>query len=139
MYILMSIKPKFAQLILQGKKTVEIRRTNIKATKGDKVAIYASSPQKQIVGEEITPFVEISDLIIPIEVDGVKTYSQSMEYIRVQKEKYLREKDIDDINFINRVGINTNNYNKVKTSFENAKVQLQNYSNNHLSNTESHK
>lgn len=50
MYILMSIKPKFVQLILQGKKTVEIRRTNIKATKGDKVAIYASNPQKQIVG-----------------------------------------------------------------------------------------
>ena len=46
----MSIKPRFAQLILQGQKTVEIRRTNIKATKGDKVAIYASSPQKQIVG-----------------------------------------------------------------------------------------
>lgn len=50
MFILMAIKPKFAQLILQGKKTVEIRRTNIKATKGDKVAIYASSPRKQIVG-----------------------------------------------------------------------------------------
>lgn len=86
------------------------------------------SPTKQIVGEEITHFDEITDLIIPVQLDGINTYSQSMEYIKVQKEKHKRDKDIKDIEFIDKFGIDTNKYERIKSNFRNAKEQLQNYS-----------
>ncbi len=86
------------------------------------------SPTKQIVGEEITYFDEITDLIIPVQLDGINTYSQSLEYIKVQKEKYKREKDIKDIEFIDKFGIDTSKYERIKSNFRNAKEQLQNYS-----------
>ena len=91
------------------------------------------SPKKQLVGEEIIPFVELTDLIVPISVDGIKTYSYSMEYIKAQKEKYSREKDIADINFIDSAGIDPNKYERTKLSFENANTKLQNYSSGQLS------
>lgn len=50
MYFLMSIKPKYADLILAGKKTVEIRKSRINACSGDIIAIYATKPQGSIVG-----------------------------------------------------------------------------------------
>lgn len=50
MFFLMSIKPEYADLILEGKKTVEIRRTRISASQGDTIAIYATKPKARIVG-----------------------------------------------------------------------------------------
>ena len=97
------------------------------------------SPNKQLVGEEITPFVEMSDLIVPIEIDGIRTYSQSLEYIKVQKEKYSREKDVQDVNYINNVGIDSLKYERAKSSFENTTTQLQSYSNGQLSGSDSPK
>lgn len=49
--ILMSIRPRYAQMILDGHKTVEIRRTHIQCKAGDLVIMYASSPFKRIVGQ----------------------------------------------------------------------------------------
>ncbi|MCD8206488.1 MAG: ASCH domain-containing protein [Bacteroidales bacterium] len=50
----MSIKPVFAEKILSGEKTVEIRKVSpTRLRDGDKVIIYASSPVKKIVGEMI--------------------------------------------------------------------------------------
>ena len=47
MKALLSIKPKYADLILSGEKTIELRRVfNPKITK---VYLYASSPVKRIV------------------------------------------------------------------------------------------
>lgn len=50
MFFLMSIKPKYAELILAGKKTVEIRKTRINACQGDTIVIYATKPKGRIVG-----------------------------------------------------------------------------------------
>ena len=50
MYYLMSIKPRYAEEILNGKKTVEIRRTHFRANSGDSVLIYATRPVAGIVG-----------------------------------------------------------------------------------------
>ena len=50
MYFLMSIKPQYADLILEGKKTVEIRKSRINACVGDTIAIYATKPKGHIVG-----------------------------------------------------------------------------------------
>ena len=48
--MLLSIKPKYAKVILEGKKQYEFR--NSKPKEGiNRIIFYASSPQKQVVGE----------------------------------------------------------------------------------------
>jgi predicted transcriptional regulator len=46
----MSLRPRFAQAILDGVKTVELRRTRVSATPGTTIIIYASSPVMSVVG-----------------------------------------------------------------------------------------
>ena len=48
--MLLSIKPKYAKVILEGKKQYEFRKNKPKNCV-DRIIFYASSPQKQIVGE----------------------------------------------------------------------------------------
>lgn len=60
--VLLSIKPKFAEQILNGQKRFEFRRTIFKDTNVTKVIIYASSPVQRIVGE--------------FEVDGILSMSK---------------------------------------------------------------
>ena len=50
MDILLSIKPKWAALILEGKKTVELRKQWTKSDDIQRIYLYASSPVKKIVG-----------------------------------------------------------------------------------------
>lgn len=50
--ILMSIKPAFSRMILEGSKTIELRRRfSEKIEVGTKIIIYATDPVKAIVGE----------------------------------------------------------------------------------------
>ena len=46
----MSIRPRFAQGILAGTKTVELRRRAPRLEPGDLVVVYETSPTKAIVG-----------------------------------------------------------------------------------------
>lgn len=49
--VLLSIKPKFANLIFDGEKTVELRRVvPSEISINSEVIIYASNPEKSIVG-----------------------------------------------------------------------------------------
>ena len=48
--MLLSIKPKYAKVILEGKKQYEFRKSKPKDGV-DRIVFYASSPQKQVVGE----------------------------------------------------------------------------------------
>lgn len=49
-YILMSIKPIFAEEILTGFKKFELRSKTANIASGDKVIMYASTPIKSLVG-----------------------------------------------------------------------------------------
>lgn len=49
--VLLSIKPKFANAILEGTKTFELRRTVFRNPTVRKIVIYASSPVSRVVGE----------------------------------------------------------------------------------------
>lgn len=49
--LLVSIRPRFAELLLDGTKTVELRRTRPQTPPGTPVLLYASSPVMQLVGE----------------------------------------------------------------------------------------
>ncbi len=48
--MLLSIKPKYAKVILEGNKLYEFRKSKPKAGV-DRIIFYASAPQKEVVGE----------------------------------------------------------------------------------------
>jgi len=51
MDVLLSVRPHFAELILDGTKKYEYRKTIFSRADVQKVILYASSPVKKIVGE----------------------------------------------------------------------------------------
>ena len=56
--MLLSIKPEYAKVILEGKKQFEFRKTRCRPNI-TRIIFYASSPQKQVVGEaEIDEILE---------------------------------------------------------------------------------
>lgn len=48
--LLLSVRPRFARLLLDGSKTVELRRVRPGIAQGALVLIYASSPTRTLVG-----------------------------------------------------------------------------------------
>ena len=50
MPLLLSLKPRFAELVFMGEKTVELRRRIASTMKGREVFIYVSSPARMIRG-----------------------------------------------------------------------------------------
>ena len=48
--LVISIRPRFAEMIFAGSKTVELRRVCPKISAGDLALIYVSSPSKQLQG-----------------------------------------------------------------------------------------
>ncbi len=57
--LLISIRPRFADLILNGDKTVELRRTKPSVKVGDSVLLYASSPICELIGTCIVLAVDV--------------------------------------------------------------------------------
>jgi predicted transcriptional regulator len=60
--LFLSLKPQYAEMLLDGRKTVELRRVRPAAIPGSTVLLYASSPTKTLVGR-----AEVAD----IQVDSV--------------------------------------------------------------------
>lgn len=96
MNALLSIKPKYADLILRGEKEVEFRRTIFrKPSTVDRVIMYASSPVQRILG-----FFSFSNVVEadPEElwsrfkgVSGVADREQFMAYFRGKETGYAIE------------------------------------------------
>lgn len=55
--LLLSLKPRFAASILDGTKTVELRRTLPRISAGARVVLYSSSPRREIVGHAVVDAV----------------------------------------------------------------------------------
>lgn len=55
--VVLSIKPRWWELIKVGKKTVEFRSTRPRVSENLKVYIYATSPIRKVVGEFYCPFI----------------------------------------------------------------------------------
>jgi len=88
-HVLLSIKPQFANLILDGDKKFEFRRAIFKSKSVKKVIIYASSPVQKVIGE--------------FELDGIiseekeKLWKTTSKYSGIKKEyydEYFSGKDI---------------------------------------------
>jgi predicted transcriptional regulator len=59
--LLLSIRPKYAEQIFAGEKTVELRRVRPKVSSGDTVLVYVSSPTKALIGAfEVDKVLELS-------------------------------------------------------------------------------
>ena len=82
MYYLMSIKPCYAEAILCGRKSVEIRRVHFCATPGDIVLIYATKPVAGIIGYFVIDSIHFEDIDRIWETYGDKT---GLSYIEYQK------------------------------------------------------
>jgi len=80
MKILLSIKPKYAEMILSGEKKYEFRRSIFKNPNVRKVVIYASSPVSKVVGE-----FEVDDIL---SFDIAKLWLLTMKYAGIDKEYY---------------------------------------------------
>jgi len=78
--LLMSIKPAYIQKILEGKKTVELRRTRPKLSQGDLIVFYASSPQKAIRGAATVEKI--------IEGSPAEVWATSSEQVGISKRDY---------------------------------------------------
>jgi len=80
MKVLLSIKPKYADMILAGKKKYEFRRAIFKCPSVKKVVIYASSPVSKIIGE-----FEIDDIL---SLSIAELWLHTMKYSGIDKEYY---------------------------------------------------
>ncbi|MDE5994865.1 MAG: ASCH domain-containing protein [Oscillospiraceae bacterium] len=90
--ILMSIQPKWCELIASGKKTVEVRKTKPKTDEPFKVYIYCTKPSKKhqrICGSMVLNYDEL--YLHPTE--GIK-YGDSIEFRRCNN-------DYTEDNFLN--------------------------------------
>lgn len=81
--VLLSIKPQFAQKIMAGEKTVELRRKfPINKVSGQLAVIYASSPLKKIVGYTVIENVSF----LPID----QIWNQYGEEAKVEKDFFYQ-------------------------------------------------
>ncbi len=51
--VMLSIRPRYAEAIIRGDKTIELRRTRIHATAGTLVVLYSSSPTRSVLGTAV--------------------------------------------------------------------------------------
>ena len=80
MKVLLSIKPKYAELILSGEKKYEFRRAIFKKPSVKKVVIYASIPISKVIGE-----FEIEDIL---SLNLVELWKHTMEHSGIDKDFY---------------------------------------------------
>jgi predicted transcriptional regulator len=78
--LFLSLRPRFAEMLLDGRKTVELRRVRPNAKVGSVVLLYASSPDRTLVGKG-----EIEG----IQVDGMdETWERHGEETGLNREEF---------------------------------------------------
>ena len=68
--VVLSLKPRFAEAILVGVKTVELRRTQPKIVVPTRALLYAASPVRALLGTCIITSVEPLDLLALWQMHG---------------------------------------------------------------------
>lgn len=58
--LFISLRPRFAELLLDGRKTVELRRIQPAVSPGTLVLLYASSPLRALVGTGVVQGVSVA-------------------------------------------------------------------------------
>ena len=82
--LLLSLRPRFADAILNGTKTIEIRRRPINAAPGTQVILYASSPQMAVVGT-----ARLAELTVCAPDEGWRRFHRTFGLTRPEYDAYL--------------------------------------------------
>lgn len=82
--LLLSVRPRFAEAILSGQKTVEVRRRRVGAPDGSPVVLYASSPVMAVVGTARLERMETLGL-----EDAWEKHGHTMGITRSEFDNYL--------------------------------------------------
>lgn len=82
--LLLSVRPRFARALLEGTKTVEIRRRFPDVPADTTVAIYSSTPDKAVLGT-----MRSAGLIRSTPAQIWRDYAAVMELTRAQLADYL--------------------------------------------------
>lgn len=89
--LLLSIRPRFAKMIFDGTKTVELRRVKPKVKAGDSILLYVSSPTKELQGSfRVAKSISGSPLILWRKVgkgSGI-TRKEFLAYFRGKKQAH---------------------------------------------------
>lgn len=81
MKVLLSIKPKYADLIFEGTKKFEFRRSIFKNENIKTIVVYASSPVQKVIGEfEIETILNTNLSLL---------WKQTKEHAGIDKEYFL--------------------------------------------------
>ncbi len=88
--LLLSIRPEYAKKIFEGNKKVELRRVRTRLNKGDLVLVYASSPQKALLGSfEVDRILQIPIQKLPEDLNKIwKRVAKKAEISREQFDIY---------------------------------------------------
>lgn len=78
--LLLSLRPRFADAILSGTKTVELRRRPVNAEPGTQVILYSSSPVTAVVGTARLSGVTVSD--------PETAWSKHQHFLGLTKDEY---------------------------------------------------
>lgn len=87
--ILLSLRPRFAKAILNGTKTVEVRRRPIKAPGGTRLLLYASAPTMSVLGTAELSRVDVHDPDV-----AWKEHEQELGLSREEFDTYLKGSDV---------------------------------------------
>ncbi|MEU4394992.1 ASCH domain-containing protein [Kribbella sp. NPDC023855] len=71
--LLLSLRPRFAEAILNGSKTIEIRRRPVRAPAGTPLILYASSPTMAVVGTAV-----LADVLVLTPHTAWRRYRESL-------------------------------------------------------------
>ncbi len=80
--LFLSLRPRYAELLLAGRKSVELRRICPAAPEGSMVLLYASSPTMTLVGQAEVERIEVASLDQIWQMHGPQTGINRNEYDR---------------------------------------------------------
>lgn len=86
-YLFISIKPEFANKILNKEKCIELRKIKPHVSSGDYIIIYASSPKKSVIG-----FGEIKRIIETTPDKMWKEYQSMLGIDELRYQSYYKDK-----------------------------------------------
>jgi predicted transcriptional regulator len=80
-FLLISVKPEFANKILSKKKRIELRKNKPNAHIGDYVLIYSTQPRKSVIG-----FAKIKNII---DCTPNEMWKNREEYLGIDKQRFF--------------------------------------------------
>lgn len=87
--VLMSLRPRFADAILDGWKTVELRRRRPSFSTGCAVLVYASAPAQQVLG-----WFQVAGVEAGSPTDLWRRFGREMAITKRELEEYLEGREL---------------------------------------------